>query len=318
MDKPEITLKQLACLLAVEETRHFRRAAERRGLAQPSLTAQIHNLEGAVGARLVERGRSGVALTPLGREVARRAARVLSEAQGILDLKDGGEGGMVGVIRLGASPTIGPYLMPYVVAALHRRYKDLRLYIRESAPRDLEFDLGAGVHDVVVTQLPMSSRDNVAAMLYDEPLYLALARDHPLAAIETLSPNMLEGIDVLTLGPHYRLYDQVNALCATFGARLLSDYEGTSLDALRQMVGMGMGATFLPATYAQSEIRARSEVTIKTIKGRRIMRQVGLAWRKSAGRAEHYRAIAQVIREVAGRTFKDVAVESGPLTENDR
>ncbi|MCK5747545.1 MAG: LysR family transcriptional regulator, partial [Oricola sp.] len=80
-----ITFKQLQCLLAVEDAAHFRRAAERLDMTQPSLSAQIQNLEAELGLRLAERSRSGVVLTPAGREVAQRARRILNEAQGIAD-----------------------------------------------------------------------------------------------------------------------------------------------------------------------------------------------------------------------------------------
>lgn len=307
--KPALTLKQLQCLLAVEEAGHFRRAAERCGLAQPSLSVQIQNLEAALGVQLVERSRSGVALTPAGREIAERAHRIADETQAIVDFASGAQRTLVGTIRLGANPTIGPYLLPHIVAALHRQYRDLKLYVREGEPRELEHELTKGVHDAVLGLLPAASAEHVAAPLFREPLYLALAVDHPLADKESVSVNALKGLDVLSMRPTYHLHDQIEDLCQIFGARIVRDYEGTSLDAVRQMVGMGMGAAFLPALYVHSEIGARSEVVVKPLKGRSITRAVGLIWRKSAGRGEAYRRLAETIRDVARRKFKDLIVE---------
>ncbi|MEO0398119.1 MAG: hydrogen peroxide-inducible genes activator [Pseudomonadota bacterium] len=306
MKQAPITLKQLNCLIAVQDEAHFRRAAERCGVSQPSLSAQIQNLEEALSIRLVERSRSGVALTPVGREIAVRARRISDEALGIVDLAAGAQKGLIGTIRLGTSPTLGPYFLPYVVAALHRNHKELNLYVRETPARDLEHELGRGVHDVVATQMPVISAEHVAYEIFREPLYLAVAVDHPLAQIENVSVEDLKGLDVLSLSPNYHLHDQIKDLCEAFGASLLRDYEGTSLDALRQMAGMGMGVTFLPALYVHSEIRARSEVVIKEIRGRSITRTIGLVWRKSAGRAQAYKAIGAVMREVAEKKFKDL------------
>jgi LysR family hydrogen peroxide-inducible transcriptional activator len=305
----EITLKQLRSLLALEETRHFRRAAEICGVTQPSLSAQIQNLEAVLGLQLVERSRSGVAMTPAGRDVVERARRIVDEAQGIVDFAAGAQKGLSGIIRLGTTPTIGPYLLPQVVAALHRQFKDLNLYVREAAPRDLEFELGKGLHDVILSQLPSKSAEHVEESLFREPLVVALAVDHPLARREAISPDSLAGENVLTLSAHYHLHHQVSALCETFGARLMQDYEGTSLDALRQMVGMGMGITFLPALYVRSEIGARSEVVVRRLQGRTVTRTIGLVWRRSAGRAANYHALAQTIRDVAKKRMKDLIVE---------
>ena len=303
-----VTIKQLQCLLAIEQTSHFRRAAERCGVTQPSLSAQLANLEEALGLHLVERSRAGVAMTPEGREIIVRARRIVDELQGIVDFSAGARGGLHGTIRLGSKPTLGPYLLPRVVSTLHREYPDLKLYIRESEPRHLEQELLSGIHDVVLTQLPASSADIIEAPLFQEPLYLAVAADHELAKSEDISVKSLKGIEVLSLNPAFHLHDQVHLICEQYGAVLVRDYEGTSLDAIRQMTGMGMGATFLPALYVRSEIGAGSEVVVRKLKGRNVARPIGLLWRKTAGAGESYHQLAEIIRSVARKYFKDVIV----------
>ncbi|WP_411818747.1 hydrogen peroxide-inducible genes activator [Hyphococcus sp. DH-69] len=307
-----LTLKQLQYLLAISDLNHFRKAAERCGISQPSLSVQISNLEETLGVKLVERSRSGVALTPIGREVADRARRVVEDSRSIIDFTNDAKHGLSGTIRLGTKPTLGPYLLPHVVATLHKQHKDLSLYVRENSPRELEHELTAGVHDLILAQYPVESTEHVSFELFREPLYLALASDHPLAEQarekKALPISALKGLDMLSLNPLYHLNDQVNALCQEHGAHFLRDYEGTSLDALRLMVGMGMGAAFLPALYVHSEIKARSEIVVARIKGRRIYRTICLAWRKSAGRARAYRELGQVIRNVVERKFDDLTV----------
>ncbi len=305
-----LTLRQLRYLVALDDTRHFRRAAEQNGVSQPSLSAQLQTMESTLGVRLFERSRAGVVPTPVGREVVQRARRVIDDVQGIAEFTAGAQHGLVGTIRLGAKPTLGPYLLPHVVRRLHRAHPDLRLYVRENAPRELEFELTRGVHDVILAQLPLAGGDLTVTRLFREPLYLAVAADHPLAGREAVEPRDLAGLQVLSLNPHYHLHDQIGALCEEFSAQLLRDYEGTSLDALRTMVGMGMGVAFVPALYALSEIPDHGEVVVKPIKGRSIARSIGLAWRASAGRADTYQEIAVTMREVAAQTFKVLTIES--------
>ena len=313
-----ITLKQLQCLLAIDETAHFRRAAERCGITQPSLSAQIVNLEEALGIRLVERSRSGVTMSPAGREVTVRARRIADEVQGIADFSASARSGLQGMIRLGSKPTLGPYLLPRVISTLHREYPDLKLYIRESEPLHLEQELVSGIHDIVLTQLPAVSSEVQTAPLFQEPLYIAVAADHPLAEREEIAVKDLKGLEILSLNPSFHLHDQVHQLCDQFGARLVRDYEGTSLDAVRQMTGMGMGATFLPALYVRSEIGARSEIAVRKLKGRNVARRIGLLWRKSAGAGASYRKLADIFRFVAQRYFKDVVVEGVEINRKIR
>ncbi len=309
MTRHSPTLKQLRYLVALDEDRHYRRAAERCNISQPSLSAQVQNIEEILGVQLVERSRSGVAMTPTGREVVDRARRVLDEVQGIVDFAAGAQHGLVGTIRLGAKPTLGPYLLPHVVAHLHRQYPELKLYVREGAPRELEYELARGLHDVILAQLPVTGAELVTQRLFREPLYLAMASDHPYAGRDQIATTDLLGMKVLSPTAKFHLHDQIGALCQEFGATVLRDYEGTSLDALRQMVGMGMGVTFLPALYVHSEVPKRSEIVVKPLKGRTITRSIGLVWRKSAGRVGAYTQIADAIRDVAARTFKTLIIE---------
>lgn len=310
MAEPALTLKQMRYLIALVDTGHFRDAAEQCGVAQPSLSVQIQNLEASLGSQLIERRRSGIVLTPIGREVVSRARRVLLDVQEIVDVSSSSSRDLVGTIRLGVKPTLGPYLLPRVVAALHRDNPDLKLYIREGAPHELETELAHGTHDLILAQLPVRSSNLVVARLFREPVYLAVSADHPIAQREVVGPEDMHGLPVLTLTPDYHLHDQVHALCNELGATLVRDYEGTSLDALRQMVAMNTGATFLPALYANSEIRGDGDVVTKVIRGRSMSRSIGLVWRKGAGRAPAYRDIADVIGRVAREEFPMLIRES--------
>ncbi|MEM9394176.1 MAG: hydrogen peroxide-inducible genes activator [Pseudomonadota bacterium] len=305
------TVKQLKFLLALEETAHFRRAAEHVGVTQPSLSAQIQLLEDRLGLRLVERGRGGVRMTPAGREVCARARGIMDGVRDLVDYASTARDGLAGTIRLGAKATLGPYLMPYVVGALHAAHPDLRLYIREDAPRVLETDLARGSHDAILTQLPVAGADFATARLFREPLMLALPADHPLTEAVQVAPEDLHGESMLTLSPAYHLHDQITEVCRDTGAQLARDYEGTSLDALRQMVGMGMGLTLLPALYVRSEIEGRgAEVAIRPLAGRRLSRTAGLVWRRQSARDKGYREIAAVIREVARQSWPELVIES--------
>lgn len=307
---PPITLRQMRYLIALEETQHFREAAESCGISQPSLSVQIKTLEDALGLVLVERGRGPVRLTLAGREVSRRAREILDASQGILDLSVTLKSGLGGTIRLGTSATLGPYLMPHVVGDLRASHPDLRLYIREGAPRDLLRDLHDGVHDLILTQLPVSGATLSHARLFREPLAVAMPAGHPLSARETIENEDLADKTILSLSPAYSLYDMISAVCIETGAHVSREYEGTSLDALRQMVAMNMGLTFLPALYVESEIQGRAQdVVIRPFRRRRFARSIGLVWRSASGAGPAYERLAAAIRATA-RRFPQLVMEA--------
>ncbi len=131
------SLRQLEYLVALSQELHFRRAAERVHVTQPTLSAQLQELERRLKAPLIERGHKEIMLTPLGREVVARARIVLAQVQDIRDLASSSEHGFEGTIRLGVPPTLGPYLLPHIVPQLHADHPSLKLYVREDKPASL-------------------------------------------------------------------------------------------------------------------------------------------------------------------------------------
>jgi LysR family hydrogen peroxide-inducible transcriptional activator len=303
------TLRQIQYFIAVAEHGSFRRAAGRLDVTQPTLTAQIATLEKALDTQLFERSRSGTCPSPAGRELLPNARRVLEEVRGFHDRASALSSGVEGTYRLGVTPTLGPYLLPRILPEIHARYAGLKLYVREAAPVDLEEDLRKANHDVILTTEPVLSHDLVTSPLFREPLRLAMARDHRLARKRRINRSDLAGEKVLTIGEHHLFHRQITELCERLGADLQRDYEGTSLDTLRQMVVMGMGVAFLPAHYGKSEIRDRDELRIADIQGVKVFRNHVLVWRPASPARNLFRGLAKQIREiVATELAKDVAV----------
>ena len=301
------TLKQLSYFAALADTGHYRKAAERVGISQPSLSLQIGKLEETLNLQLVERGRAGAVLTPSGREILRRTRGILAEVTALSETSQRLETGLAGTIRLGASQTLGPYLLPHVVRNLPKQYPDLRLIIKDGAPADLIDDLLAGQHDLILTQLPISSSDISVAPLFREPLHLVTALNHPFAEKKTVVDADLQDESLLLLSSRFAMHNQIAALGRELGAKLRQDYEGTSLDALRQMTAMNMGLTFLPALYAQSEIPpSGADVATVPFRKGRLTRTIGLAWRKSSGNQKGFEIFADLIRSVTKDRFKGI------------
>ncbi|WP_121628993.1 hydrogen peroxide-inducible genes activator [Tropicibacter alexandrii] len=302
----ELTLRQLTYFAALAETRHYRRAAERVGISQPSLSQQIVGLEAALGVTLVERGQRGAVLTPQGRMILAQTLRVLEETEHLKALAQDARDGVTGTIRLGSTPTLGPYLLPHVMRRLHAAYPEVKVVIRDAPPAALQDELLTGQQDLILTQLPVPSGDVTAMRLFREPLKLAMALDHPLARRETIRDADLAGVDVLSLSDAYRLHAQVAGLCEDLGATLRRDYEGTSLDALRQMTALNMGVSFLPALYVRSEAsREAGDVIVKPFRSGRLTRSIGLAWRRRSAHIRIIQKLATIISDVVRETFAD-------------
>lgn len=301
------SLRQLEYLIALAETRHFRRAAERTNTTQPTLSEQIKALEERLGAQLIERSRTGALLTPIGAQVVEIARRILKDANDIRCLAAGSDSTLRGVLRVGLPSTIGPYLLPAVVPRLHELYPELKLYVREELPQTLPATLEDGGYDFIITPLPVRGEELVVVDLFREPLFLTVGADHPLARKGQVERADLQDQEILTLGPGHQLHDVVIALCEEFGGRVRLDYEGTSLDMVREMVITGLGITFMPGLYVRRELTRDKSLKVLELRARSVYRNIGMVWRKTSARQASFEDIARLVREIVDSEFRDLS-----------
>jgi LysR family hydrogen peroxide-inducible transcriptional activator len=293
------TLRQLEYLVAVADLQNFGRAADACHVSQPTLSQQLRALEDRLGVALIERRASGAELTPIGREITARARRLLIEAQDIRDLARRAGEHLVGTLRFGVTPTLGPYLMPPIVAALHREQPNLRLHIREGIPEEQALELSRGALDMLLGPLPIEGGDLEVQPLFRERLFLVAPPDHPLAIRPKLRVEDLKGAQVLSLGRSHHLHRQVVAICAELGMELLRDYEGTSLDSVHQMASSGLGLAVLPELYLGSDVGGRAGIDVLDPEGWKFTRSIAAAWRFGAAYGDAYRTIADRIQAEA-------------------
>lgn len=141
--------------------------------------------------------------------------------------------------------------------------------------------------------------------VFREPLFIAIPADHPLAKKRAIVRNDLKGQSILALESGHQLQKQVEAVCEEVRANLMLDYEGTSLDTLREMVGMGMGLSFLPGLYVRSSLGQDPSVKVSELEDRSLHRTIGLVWRKSSYRGSEFETLAVHLRNTIQRDFAD-------------
>ncbi len=292
-----MTLTELRYIVAVAETRHFGRAAERCHVSQPSLSASVAKLEDELGVKLFERSRRGAKATPAGDEVIAQARRVLDEAARVKSVAQQGRNPLRGTLRLGVIHTIAPYLLPDLVAALHRSAPEMPLDIEENTTAALDGLLKAAVLDAVVLALPYEESGILTRALYDEAFKVVVPRGHAFARRKTIAADELDAADLLLLPVGHCLRDQVLDACREFTRPPPPGRQGNSLETLRSMVASGAGISVLPA----SALTARyANPLIKVIEFAPPvpMRRVALAWRKGFARPAAVEKLAATIRRL--------------------
>lgn len=304
------TLQQFRYLVAIAETLHFRRAAESVHVTQPTLSAQLRELEDKLGVQLVERSRSGVTITPVGQEIVTRARRVLRDVADINAVARAGSDPFNSTWRVGIVGSLGSYFLPLIIPRLHAEFPNLKFYVREGLAADLMSRLRSGALDVLFFPLPIDDPTLQVAPLFHEPLLAVMPSDNALAGDRVVARDQLRGETVMTLEAGHRLHDTVEAIVNEAGAHLSLDYEGTSLDTLRQMVATGLGLSILPALYVRSEVAREQLVVAKPLSDPQPGRDIGMVWRQTAAQTDALLQVAGIIRTTLAQDAPEVHVIS--------
>lgn len=292
------SLKQLEYLVALADTEHFARASERCNVTPSTLSVGIRDLENVVGVALAERTKRHVLMTPVGKEIARRARVLLRDAQDIMELAAANEEPMTGDMRLGVIPTISPFLLPRVLPALNRRYPALRLYLREEQTDTVLARLRGGDIDLGLIALPYDTGDLACKVLFEDPFEFACSKAHPLARETTIAADTLVREPLLLLEEGHCLRGHALDACQLTAGRIRAQFEATSLHTLVQMVAANLGVTLLPKLAIDARITRGCNIRLIPLVSA-ASRQIGLVWRQTSQRAREFELLGEQVSEIA-------------------
>lgn len=281
-----MNLRDLEYLVAVADARSFRQAAAACEVSQPTLSTQLKKLELELGVTLVDRSAAPLALTSAGERIVARARGILDQVAGLraeAALASDAEGG---ALRLGAFPTLGPYLLPHVVAAVRSRFPNLKLLLTEEKSADLLALLEAGRLDAVLLALPVVGAGLHVEPLFREELMLAVPEAHPLASeAGAIDPAQVAETELLCLTDGHCLSDQVMAWLQELGGQRREDFRASSLETMRNMVSAGNAATLLPALAVVPPVAPAPGVVVRRFSRSAPTRDIALVWRTASPQA---------------------------------
>ena len=290
-----LTLKHLRYFDALARHAHFGRAADACGISQPALSVQIKELEAMLGSPLVERGSRNIRLTSLGTAFLDRARKILVQVGELDDLARSATGPLAGQLRLGIIPTVAPYLLPQVMAALSTQMPTLELYPRESVTKSLIADLLDSRLDAAIVALPISEPALQEFALFKEDFVLVRPKSETNKPVP--SPKKLRDMRLLLLEEGHCFRDQALSFCEMSTAKPRYLMEGSSLSTLVQMVGAGMGVTLIPEMALPLETR-QAQVSIARFPPPSPARSIGMVWRKTNPLAEKLMEVGAIVRQV--------------------
>jgi len=291
-DDASMNLRDLRYMLAVAEHRHFGRAAEACRVSQPTLSVQLRKLEEELGTVLFERSSKQVVATPICELLLAHARIAVAEIEAMGALARAMADPLRGTLRIGIIPTLGPYLLPLVLAPLRDALPELEIEPWEDVTATLLERLRAHELDAALLATLPEGGDIVSQPLFTEPFLAALPPEHPLAALERIAEADLVP-DVLVLADGHCLRDQALAACG-LAAPLGGALRAASLATLINMVAAGYGTTLIPGLAAGAA--QDSGIVLRPLR-QKASRTVRIVWRAAFPRRAAVEAVARVIAE---------------------
>jgi DNA-binding transcriptional LysR family regulator len=303
---PEPTLTGLKVLREVAARGSFTSAAENLGYTQSSVSRQVAALEAAAGTPLFERAARGVRLSPAGQVLLRHAIGIIDQLESARHELAGLREPLVGSLRIGAFPTAAAALVPRAMAAFHARHAEIELTLREGVTPVQFRKLGAGrielaVISTVPNRPPEQGRFTLEPLL-DDPLLLAVSREHPFAGRNTVELDELA--DERWIASNTELADTFLGALDTPGWRPRVAFVIREWTAKLGLVAAGIGVTIVPGIAATS---IRGDVALVRVVGSQLVtRQVVLARRADSEPTPHARAFAELLRDTATELTVDL------------
>lgn len=275
------TLQQLRILKAIATEKNFTRASELLYLSQPSLSKQIKILEKNLDILLINRENNKISLTENGKVFLQYSERILAlceeSCRALVDLKNGERGN----ITIGASQTIGTYLLPKALALFSQNYPQINVKVQVNSTRIIaknvinrEIDLA-----LVGGEITDELRKNLQVEHFiNDEFNLIIAKSHPFAKMKQITKEKLYHLNFITLNSNStikKFLDNILIQNQIEIKQLKIVVQLNSIEAIKTAVSLGLGAAFISSSAIEKEIELKT-IEILKIENLKITRPLSL------------------------------------------
>lgn len=279
-----ISLTQLEYVLAIDNYRHFAKAADACLVTQPTMSMQLKKLEEELKTEIFDRSKYPIIPTNAGTEIIKQARIILREAKKLEQIAKHYDDTYEGILQVGIIPTIAPYLLPYFLGDFIKKYKNIKLIIQELKTEEIIFKLNKDELDVGILATPLHNSDLIEEPMFYEEIKVFANYKHPLLKKNQLDENDIARDDIWMLSQGNCFRNQVINICAnTMQIKEQLSYESGSLETLKKMVEVEGGFTLLPE-LAVLELSAKKLNQIVAFKNPSPMREVSMVYARSVAK----------------------------------
>jgi LysR family hydrogen peroxide-inducible transcriptional activator len=267
----------LEYIVAVDQQRHFARAAETCFVTQATLSMMIRKLEDELDAVIFDRSRQPVVPTEVGRRIIEQARQVLKEAALLRQITTEASGEISGQLRIGIIPTLAPYLLPHFLPSFLEKYPQVQVRITELNTAQIAEQLAQDKLDLGIMATPLPYESLRTDPLFYERFYVFTSKDEKSIRKKTVSAEELDTSRLWLLQEGHCLRTQMMNLCQLKKNTPLNnlEYEAGSIESLLQIVEINKGLTIVPE-LATISFDAERKQRLKSFKSPVPVREISL------------------------------------------
>jgi LysR family hydrogen peroxide-inducible transcriptional activator len=301
-----MTLVQLEYIVAVDTYRSFVSAAEKCFVTQPTLSMQIQKLEEFLGIKIFDRSKQPVTPTEIGAQIIEQARLVLQESSKIKEIINDQKQDVTGELKIGIIPTIAPYLLPQVIAAMLNKYPDLKLMIWEYTTEDIIHHLKTGVIDCGILATPLVDQHLNEHPLYYENFVGYVSKNSKLYKKKTIDAEDFEEENIWLLNEGHCMRSQVLNICRSTKNNKLQalTYNTGSVETLIRMVDVNDGTTLLPE-LSLHDLNNKQLNKVRYFKSPEPVREISLVTHKSFVKKKMLKALQDEILALIPKGMKN-------------
>lgn len=293
-----MTLTQLQYLIAVDNHRHFARAAEASFVTQPTLSMQIQKLEEELGVLLFDRSKHPVRPTAIGERIITQARNVINESLRIDEILQESKNQLEGPFKLGVIPTISPSLIPRFISRFHKKFPKIRLQIQELRTEKIIEKLRIDELDAAILATPLDIKGIIESPLYYEPFMAFVPENHRLANESFVTNSELDVNDILLLNEGHCFRDSILNICNQRKEKSQKpiELESGNFETLIKLSKKGFGMTLIPYLHAL-DLAQEDQKYIKPIADPRPSREVSIIYTRAELKIKIISEISKIIQQ---------------------
>lgn len=301
-----MNIQQLEYIIAVDNHRHFAKAAEASFVTQPTLSMMIQKLEDELGVKIFDRSQLPVQPTAIGTQIINQARVIVSQVKQIKEIIQEEKGIMQGVFKLGIIPTISPYLLPKLMQVHNENGYDILLVIEETTTNQIIDKILSGALDGAILATPLKNEKIVEHPIYYERFYAYVSpKETSLYAKKELDEDDLNINRLWLLEEVHCFRSQILRICnmrKRKSSHSLFSYEAGSIGTLINIVDENSGLTIIPE-MAIAELNEKQKKNVRPLKGISPVREISLITRREFLRE---RVLEIIISEVKKSVPKEL------------